>query len=190
MNNTEATVQTQKKSLTISGVIEKIYEAILGYGILLMALILIGNVISRTVLGASWSFAEEVGQSLLVIVTFVGVAYCSLKAKHINMSAVYDLVPRNVKKIMMILNHGITATVMLYLAYLGMEYTLRVEELGRVTPALRIPSYILCGIVAAGLLLTGIEHVRTFIKNLTNKEIYLSPEVTEGSDNGESLNTL
>lgn len=190
MDKAEATVQTIKKPLTIGRIVEKIYEAILGYGTLAMAFILIGNVLSRTLLGRSWSFAEEVGQALLVVVTFVGVAYCSLKAKHINMSAIYDLVPRNVKKIMMVLNHGITGTIMLYLAYLGMMYTLRVQELGRVTPALRIPSYILCGIVAVGLLLTGIEHVRTFIKNLTSKEIYLSPEVTEGSDKGESLNTL
>jgi C4-dicarboxylate transporter, DctQ subunit len=79
---------------------------------------------------------------------------------------------------------------MFYLAYLGMQYTLRVQELGRVTPALRIPSYILIAIVTISLFMTGIEYARTFFKNLTSKEIYLSPEVIEGSGNNETLNTL
>jgi C4-dicarboxylate transporter, DctQ subunit len=190
MSSPEANVHTEKNTKTIGKVVEKVYEAILGYGTLLMALILIGNVISRTVLGASWSFAEEVGQSLVVIVTFTGVAYCALKAKHINMSAIYDLAPKNIKKMMMILNNGITGTVMFYLAYLGIQYTLRVKELERVTPALRIPSYILCLIVTIGFLMAAIEYARTFYKNISKKDIYLSPEVIEDSVNNESINTF
>jgi C4-dicarboxylate transporter, DctQ subunit len=189
----ETNFQVEKGTLAVSKIIEKIYEAIISFSILLMALILIGNVVSRTIFNTSWSFAEEVGQSLVIIVTFTGVGYCALKAKHINMSAIYDLAPRSIKKALMILNSGITSGIMFYLAFLGMQYAMRVKELGRVTPALRVPTYILCLVVAVGFSLAAIEYARTFYKNLTKKEIYISSTVTENSNNtlnDESINIL
>lgn len=193
MTSPKTNVQTEKGTLTLSKTIEKIYETIISFGILLMALVLVGNVISRTVFNTSWSFAEEVGQSLVVIVTFTGVGYCALKAKHINMSAIYDLAPRRIKKILMIINAGITGSVMFYLAFLGTQYTMRVKELGRVTPALRVPTYILCSIVTIGFLLAAIEYARTFLKNLTRKEIFISSAVVEdlgNSSNNENINVF
>lgn len=60
--------------------VTRIEEAILGYSVILMAIILIGSVISRTVFNRSWTFSEEVGQTLTIIVTFLGVGYCAKSA--------------------------------------------------------------------------------------------------------------
>lgn len=147
-----------------------------------MAFILIGSVLSRTFLNSSWTFAEEVGQSLTIIVTFMGVGYCAKKANHITMSAVFDLLNPKFKKIFMIIISGVSTIMMLYIAYISFQYTMKVLELGRVTPSLRIPMYLIIAIVPIGFILGAIEYARTFILNVTRKQLYLSTEVVLDTD--------
>ena len=59
---------------------------------------------------------------------------------------------------------------MLYVAYLGVQYTLSVYNLGRVTAALRIPSWITVLPVPIGFALGAFEYLRTFFINLKDKE--------------------
>lgn len=147
-----------------------------------MAFILIGSVLSRTFLNSSWTFAEEVGQSLTIIVTFMGVGYCAKKANHITMSAVFDLLNPKFKKIFMIIISGVSTIMMLYIAFISLQYTMKVLELGRVTPSLRIPMYLIIAIVPIGFVLGAIEYARTFILNVTKKQLYLSTEVVLDTD--------
>lgn len=162
--------------------ITRFEEFVLSYSILLMAFILIGSVLSRTFLNSSWTFAEEVGQSLTIIVTFMGVGYCAKKANHITMSAVFDLLNPKFKKIFMIIISGVSTIMMLYIAYISLQYTMKVLELGRVTPSLRIPMYLIIAIVPIGFVLGAIEYARTFILNVTKKQLYLSTEVVLDTD--------
>lgn len=46
----------------------KVEKMILSYAVLFMALILIGNVVSRSIFNRSWTFAEESGQFLVLLV--------------------------------------------------------------------------------------------------------------------------
>lgn len=74
----------------IDNIIGKIEEYILIIGIIGMSLLLFGNVFSRVVLNNSWSFAEEIGQMLVVLVTFMGLGYAVRKGRYINMTSIYD----------------------------------------------------------------------------------------------------
>jgi len=154
----------------------KIEEFILSYGIIVMSVILIGNVISRSVFNNSWKFAEEVGQCLLFFVTFVGVSYATRKGKHIRMSAIFDAVSDKSKKVLMIIVSGITSVTMFYIAYLGLQYTLKVHRIGRVTPALRFPMFVIVGVVALGFFLSGIQYFLNLVLNLKEKEVYVGTE--------------
>lgn len=162
--------------------ITKFEEFILSYSILLMAFILIGSVLSRTLLNSSWTFAEEVGQSLTIIVTFMGVGYCAKKASHITMSAIFDLLNPKFKKLFMLVISCVSALMMLYIAFISYQYTMKVMELGRVTPSLRIPMYLIIAVVPVGFVLGAIEYARTFILNVTRKQLYLSSEVVLDPD--------
>lgn len=159
-------------------IVEKIEEAILGYSVLLMAFILIGSVLSRTLLNSSWTFAEEVGQTLTIMVTFLGIGYGAKKAKHITMSAIFDLVGEKGKKAFQLIISSVTSLCLFYLTYLGLQYTIKVFQLGRVTPSLRIPMYLIMASVPLGFLLGAIEYGRTFIKNIREKDIYISTQKT------------
>lgn len=153
-------------------------EFILGYSVILMAVILIANVICRKVLNFSLTFSEEAGSTLTMIVTFFGISYAAKKAKHITMSIVYDLVSNKYKKVMTTMIAGVSCLVLLLVAYYSLKYTLKIHELGRVTPALRIPMEYIMAVLPLGFFLGAIEYGRSFIKNLKSKEIWISTEET------------
>ncbi len=162
----------------IDSIVSKIEEFILSTGIILMAAILIGNVIARVVFNNSWTFAEEVGQFLVVLVTFMGLGYGVRKGKHVNMSAFLDLAPKKGKKFMALFIAFISMVVMFLFAYYSYEYTMTVVARGRVTPALEIPRYFTTMILPIGFTLGGIQYLVNLILNLTHKEkIYLNNEI-------------
>lgn len=163
---------------TINRIITRFEELILSYSVILMAIILIGSIISRTLFNNSWTFAEEGGQFLILIVTFIGIGYGAKKARHITMSAVFDLLSEKYKKVFMLMISGGTSLAMFYIAYYAVLYTMKVQELGRVSPSMRIPMYLIIAVVPIGFFLGAIEYSRTFIKNLKAKEIYISSELT------------
>lgn len=167
--------------------ISKIEEGILSSSIILMAIILIGSVISRSLFNKSWTFSEEVGQALVIIVTFIGIGYGARKARHISMSAVFDLLSEKYKKIFMYVISSFTSIAMFYISFLGFQYVQRVRDLGRVTPALRIPMYLIFLAVPIGFFLGGIEYARTFIINIKKKEVYISSEKTIRDDSEELI---
>ncbi len=161
-------------SFLFDKVLDKIEEFILSASVIIMSLVLIGNVFARSIFNSSWTFAEEVGQFLVIIMTFMGISYAAKKARHISMSAIFDLVPDKIKKLMILLISGGTALCMFFLAYLATRYTLSVYELARVSPALRLPMWIFIMFVPLGFITAGIQYSRNFYKNITDQEIYVS----------------
>jgi TRAP-type C4-dicarboxylate transport system permease small subunit len=153
------------------------FEAfILAYGILLMAANSIINLIGRTFLGQSLYFAEELNQFLIVLVTFVGMGYAARKGRHIRMSALYDQLGETGKKLLMILICATTAFIMFLLAYYSYGYVARIHMLGKVTPALQLPLYLTYIWVPIGFIVTGIQYFLAVLKNLREREVYLSYE--------------
>ncbi len=77
---------------------------------------------------------------------------------------------------------------MFYLAYYAMEYTLNVMETQRLTPVLRLPFYLVVIWVPVGFVLGGIQYFLTFVKNLTEKKVWISfEEQTEYKKIGKDI---
>lgn len=149
---------------------------ILAYGVICLAVITIGNVISRKLFNHSWSFAEELLQFILVIITFMGISYAARKSRHIRMTAFYEMVNDKIKKILMIVISLVTMIILFYLSYHALLFVLKVKSYGRVTPALRLPFYWMIMWAPLGLFLGGIQYLLTLIKNLVHKDVWLSFE--------------
>lgn len=159
----------------INDFISRIEERVLGYSIILMALILVANVIARK-LNHSLSFAEEVGASLLTICTFLGIGYAAKKARHIRMSAFFDLFPPRFQKIVVIITSGITMLLLFYMSYISIEYTQYIKMLGKVTVALRLPAWWVTIPLSVGFFLGGVQYFLNIFINLRNPEIYIGTE--------------
>ena len=159
--------------------IARLEELIMAVGIILMAVNTIANVISRFLFNHSIIFAEELNSTFILLVTFAGIGYAARHGRHIRMSAIYDAMPHNIRKILMTAIVAITALFMLFLAYYAAVYIFGVYSKGRVMPALGVPVYILYLWVPVGFFITGIQYALTTVKNLQHKEIYLSTDLKE-----------
>jgi C4-dicarboxylate transporter, DctQ subunit len=156
--------------------IARVEAVLLSCGIIVMAVNTVANVIGRQVFGQSIYFAEELNQFLIVLVTFVGLGYAARKGRHIRMSALYDQLDDRKKKALMILISVVTAAVMFLLAYYSYQYVAGVARSGRVTPALQLPLYLTYLWVPLGFVITGIQYLLTVVRNLREREVYLSYE--------------
>jgi len=161
------------------GVIARIEEFIMAIGVILMAVNTIANVISRFIFNHSIIFAEELNSIFILLVTFAGVGYAARHGRHIRMSAIYDALSERKRKLMMILITGVTAACMLFLGYFSVDYIIGLHSQGRVMPALGVPIYLVYLWVPIGFFVTGIQYALTMVKNIREKEIYLSTNLHE-----------
>jgi TRAP-type C4-dicarboxylate transport system permease small subunit len=86
------------------------------------------------------------------------------------------MVNDRVKKILMIIISLVTMIILFYLSYYALLFILKIQSYGRVTPALRLPFYIVIMWAPVGLFLGGIQYLLSLIKNLTHKDVWLSSE--------------
>ncbi len=111
---------------------------------------------------------------LIVIITFVGVGYAARHARHICMSAIYDLLNDRLRKILLIVISVGTAALMFYFAYKSAQYDIALYNRGRVSSALHIPIWIINLALPIGFTLAGIQYALTTIRNLVSDDIYRS----------------
>ncbi|USG62430.1 TRAP transporter small permease [Sneathiella marina] len=163
----------------IDGVIAKLEQFIMAIGVILMAINTIANVISRFIFNHSIIFAEELNSIFILLVTFAGIGFAARHGRHIRMSAISDALPKQARKILMIVIAAITSVLLLVLAWYAIQYIISLQAKGRVYPALGIPIYVSYLWVPIGLGVTGIQYGLTFLINLREKEIYLSTDLRE-----------
>ncbi|ASJ72069.1 TRAP transporter small permease [Granulosicoccus antarcticus] len=163
----------------IDRVIARLEEIIMAVGIILMAVNTIANVIARFLFNHSIIFAEELNSTFILLVTFAGIGYAARHGRHIRMSAIYDQLPDKARKWLMTVIVGVTAFFMLFLAWFSVRYVFDVYSKGRIMPALGVPVYIIYLWVPIGLFVTGVQYALTTVKNIREKDIYLSTDLKE-----------
>jgi len=159
---------------------------ILAYGVLLMFLNTIGNVIGRYLFGQSLYFSMELNQFIIVLVTFVGLGYATRRGRHIRMSAFYDTLGDRARKVLMVIIALSTGAVMFWLAWISFGYVVNVANSGKVTPALRVPLYLTYLWVPLGFFLTGIQYALTVIRNLRDRDVWISWEEIDAYEEVDS----
>jgi TRAP-type C4-dicarboxylate transport system permease small subunit len=85
----------------------------------------------------------------------------------------------------MIIIATVTAVTMFALCYFSIRYIGKVQTSGRVLPALQIPVWWIFVWVPLGFLVTGTQYLMTAIKNMIEKDVYLSTNVVEGYEETE-----
>ena len=162
--------------------IARIEAILLAIGVLLMALNTMANVVMRYVLGQSLFFSEELNQALIILITFAGISYAARHGRHIRMSAIFDALPPKPRKALMVLIAAVTAAAMFLLTWYSVEYVMNQASRGRLLPALQIPVWYIIVWAPLGFFLTGLQYSLTALKNLLQKDIWLSTSTLEGYD--------
>ena len=157
--------------------INKLEAFLLVASVLLMASNNIANVIGRVVFQESLFFSEELNSILIILITFAGSSYASRHARHIKMTALFDLMSPFYKKVFIIIISLVTAVVMWMMCYFSIEYISWIAPKGKVLPAMQIPVYLTYLWVPTSLFLTGLEYLLTATKNITNHDLYVSSSI-------------
>lgn len=144
-------------------------------GVAALAALLIANVVAREFFKSIY-FVEEVSEFLVIFTTFVGVSYAVRKARHIRMGAFFDMMGPRLEKTFVFVISAISAVVMFLMARYSLAYLLESKSLGQTTEALRLPYWTFLVIIPIGFFLAGVQYVRTIIRNIVRKEVWMSPE--------------
>lgn len=180
-------LQSVLKSLDfLDLILSKFEEFMLGIGVLSMSIVSITAVIMRFIFNDALTIADELNMILIVVVTFAGLSYAARHGRHIRMTAIYDVMPIDVRKTMMIIISFTTAIFMFILSYYSFEYIHSVYESKRFLAALDVPAFLIYIWVPIGFCVTGLQYAFTVIKNLKEKDIYLSTKVRDGYSNSNS----
>lgn len=187
MNDKSRTTGIRRALSLLDAGIARFEAAVLSGGVMAMALVTIANVTGRNVFGHSLAFADEVNQALLVLITFIGIGYAARRARHIRMSALYDQLGGRPRKVLIVLVSVGTALLLSALTWFAAQYAWQVHQLGGVTPALRIPLYLIYAWVPVGLALGAVQYVLAAWRNLVSTDTWLSySERDEYKSVGES----
>ncbi len=162
--------------------IRHVEEFVLAWSILGIAALTVANVVSRSLLGFSLAFAEELSQFLIIAVTFTGLSYAAGRGRHIRMTAVFDQLPQVGRKILIIVISGTSSLLLFVLAGYALQYVATVRFLGTVSPVLQVPLFLIYAIVPLGLLLGAVQYGLTTARNLTTSQVYLSFDQQGGYD--------
>ena len=159
---------------------------LLAAGVLLMALNTVANVVGRFMLGSSIQGTEEVNRILIILITFAGISYAARHGRHIRMTAFFDMMSVRMRKVLMIVIALVTAAFMFALTWYSWGYLMTTFGRGRLLPSLQIPVWWTLVWVPVGFFMTGLQYLLTAIKNIIEKDVYLSTNVLEGySDENE-----
>jgi len=167
----------------LDNLLRQVEEKIIVLSVFLMALILIANVLLRF-FNKSFHPAEELSQFLMFFVTFVGTSYAARTGLHIRMSLLNDVLKGAPRKALALFVSLTTALVLFYVAWLSWRYVDRVGAQNRVSPILQWPVYYVYLIMPLGFLLTGLQYVLTFIRNLLSPGTWISFAVQHENDLG------
>ena len=148
---------------------------VLSAGTASLAILLIANVIARSFFQSIY-YADEVAKFLIILITMVGVSYAARKARHIRMGAFLDMMPPKLEKVFIFLISAVSALVLFIMAYHSYQYMNQMRILGQKTSALQVPFWTFMIIVPIGFASAGIHYLRTIIKNIVEKDVWLSPE--------------
>ncbi|WP_286978604.1 TRAP transporter small permease [Pseudomonas sp.] len=141
-------------------VLEKLEAFILASGVLLMALNSVGNVFGRYLFNQSIYFSEELNQFLIIFVTFVGCSYAARHGRHICMSALTEQLKGRSAALAMLVINGVTAALMLWLAWAAVGYVESAAKVGRSSSALQVPLHYIYLVIPLGLGMTGLQFIR------------------------------
>lgn len=165
--------------LALSKGTEFIEKFVIILSILLMMANSTANAIGRYAFGKSLFFSEELNQFLIVGVTFVGFAYAVRKGHNIRMTALYDTLSRQSKKVVLTMISITTALLLAFLAYESIFYVLEIKSLNRLSPALQFPVYIIYFVIPIGLSMASLQYLIAFIMNVTHAGVWHSYEVED-----------
>ena len=100
------------------------------------------QVFCRYVLGFSFTWMEEVGRHVSVLIAFLGAAIGVKYGTHFSMDLVYERVRNDrFRHFLKVLINLISGVIVFVIAWYGWQQTMKLHQFGVLTPVLKLPKY-------------------------------------------------
>ena len=156
--------------MKIINILTKSIEKIITVLFITMTIITFIQVLSRYIFGASFFWAEEIGRFSMIWIAFLGAAVGVSKGAHTRIDFFINLLPRNIKKWVEVLNHLICmgfVVVLIYNIIPVISITMK-----NLSPGLKIPM----GVVYSSLFISGLLMVVYFPLRIYEEIKWIEPE--------------
>lgn len=160
---------------------EKVEYFIMSWTIIGITAVMIFNVVARYLFNRSWTPTEEICLILVIVSTFTGCNYAARKGEHLFVSLIFDIpmIPKGFKRALAAIISGVCSVSCVIIGWYGVQYVIGNYLTGRTTPSLGIPMYIIYIAFPAGFFMMAFQFIRSFIKNVKDKDYYLGPEMSQ-----------
>ncbi len=143
----------------IIGHLEDLFCAV---AILTTAVVLFANVALRYVFSASTSWAEELIKYLMIWITFIGGSICVRQGAHIRMDFLLGWLSQRGRSLADRVVFLLSAVFCGVLAFYGGQIVLFTMKSGQVSPALKVPMWIIYTAIPVGSVLMAARFVQLF----------------------------
>lgn len=154
-------------------------EGLIALSLAVMVVINFGNVLSRYVLHASWSFSEELMVILFVYNSFLGAALAYRRGAHMGFTILTDSLGCRAKRSLVLGTTILTLGLMALLAAYGAEMVQGQMEYGQRTPALGLPEALAGMAVPLGALLISFRVIQACVREFSRSDGLLFKTRTE-----------
>ena len=140
---------------------------IVGYATLIMVIILFINVVLRNFFHSGLVWGNEISSYLNILAVYIAVSAGFKYGSHVGVSVVVDyVVPKKLRKPVSILTQLIILFFCGLVAYLAIRMSTAQFVSGQVSPVLKVPLWIIYGIVVLGMTMASIRVIMEIIKIL------------------------
>ena len=128
------------------------FEAYLcAIAIAVMSVVVFVQVVFRFIVKSSLPWSEELSRYLQVYITFFGTAYGIQTGAHLGIEAFTHLLPKGGRKVLAILVQIVSMLVCTLILKLGVDIVMSQMASGQVSPAMRIPMWVIYGAIPMGM---------------------------------------
>lgn len=150
-----------------------------GIAFTILVAVTFGSVIFRYLLSSPIMWAEEVQLWCFLWITFLGAGAAFRYGSHVAVEIVFDILPKNVQKVLTVINYLIVMGILLYVCILGFDLLGLMMKIHKTTAILRVPMWFINGIVPVGcitmMISTTWDHYVRYIKKQ-------DPQAAEGKE--------
>ncbi len=166
----------------------KIEAIILASATIALAILNVANVPVRMLGFGGIPQSEELNIILIINITFAGTSYAARKARHIRMTAIVDILPKKINRILNIFMYFTTGIIFFALFYFSIQYIDSIIKSKSVYTSIGLPRYYFFLWIPVSLFSTGLEYILTAWKNLITKDIYIASQIKgEGYDDAQDI---
>lgn len=167
MNDMKQNITVVDKIMKVVGWLQNIFSVV---PLIAMCVIVLASVIMRYALKIPFTWGEEAARYLMIFASMIAIAMGVREKSHLGVTIFTGLLPEKVKNIVTALSQLICIGIYVLLTYLSWMFIAAQYKFGQVSAALKIPMYLIYGMMLLGFGFSCIEAIYVFWRDFIRKE--------------------